>query len=94
MWSQNQNRLVVTNDSGQVVKTLSVTLGQDTLTSENLANGAAASVPFGNHTETRFTLHGQLEDGNVFSGQFSRNPSGEQVDIVIRKGGRPEPKGK
>jgi hypothetical protein len=86
-WSQNQNRLIVTNDSGQVVSNLSVTVGKETATSENLAKGAAISFPFGNHTETRFELRGRLEDGNLFGGYYSRGPSGEQVNIVIRKGG-------
>jgi hypothetical protein len=92
IWSQNQNRLVVTNDSGQVIKTMTVTIGEETATSSNVANGAAVSFPFRNHTETKFALEGQYEDGNVFRSQFPRGTSGEQVNIVIRKGGLLEPK--
>jgi hypothetical protein len=90
IWSHNQNRLVVTNDSGQVVKTLTVIIGEETATSENLANGAAVSFPFGRHTEARFELVVHLEDGNVNKGYFKRGPSGEQVNIVIRKDGNLE----
>jgi hypothetical protein len=88
IWSQNQNRLVVTNESGQVIKSMTVTIGEKTAVSSSVANGAAVSFPFDNHTEMHFTLDVEMEDGTHFRGvHLPRKASGEQTDIVIRKEG-------
>jgi hypothetical protein len=82
---QEQNGLIVENRSGQPVAVLKVTVGGDTNTLRDLANGADAPAALRTSSDERFSVSGELKDGTVISG---RGTLPERATLTILPGGQ------
>ena len=59
-----RNRLVVSNDSGQVVRSLTISVCEQTIAFGDLPPDVSASAHFGTPSdESRFAVQGRLNDG-------------------------------
>lgn len=91
------NRLVVTNESGQAIAFLAITVGGDTIRFENVPPGAQVSAPFRIVGDDHYAVRGQMADGQTIAddcGYVSNGMEGVLATFVIRPGGKVEFKDK
>ncbi|MES2788947.1 MAG: hypothetical protein V4719_04940 [Planctomycetota bacterium] len=57
-----QNRLTVENVSGQTIRTITISVGGENFTIDNLKSGASASRTFSIRSDDHFAVRGELAD--------------------------------
>src|SRR5437773_1697628 len=85
------NRLVVSNESGQAIRLLTVTVGGETTRFEDLPAGAQVSARFRIASDDHYVVRGLLADGTVIAddcGYVSNGMDGVLATFVIRPGGK------
>jgi hypothetical protein len=92
IWSVSRNRLVVTNESDQLIRFLTVEVCGRTIRLGDVPPGGSVSARFGTPADDDvFVVRGRLEDGTVISescGYVVWEDHGRRFDLVILPGGR------
>jgi hypothetical protein len=90
-WWVTGNNLIVTNESGQTIRALSVEVCERTIRFGDLESGATVTGSFGTpRDESSFRLRGMLADGTVLDetcGYVVWEDYGQQFRLVIGPGG-------
>lgn len=91
VWYASRNRVVVANESGQLVRSLTVEVCGQTIPFGDLTPGQVVSSRFGTPAnESTFTVNGCLGDGTVIHddcGYVVWEEYGERFHLTIRPGG-------
>jgi hypothetical protein len=93
VWSRIENRLVVTNESGQAISFLTITVGGETILREDIPAPGSVSARFRIRGDDHFAIRCRLADGTEIAenlGYVSNGMSGERAEFVIRPGGKLE----
>jgi hypothetical protein len=96
LWPQ-PNRLVVTNESGQAIALLAITVGGEAIRFENVPAGDQASARFRIVGDDHFAVRGQMADGTTITddcGYVTNGMYGVLATFVVRPGGKVEFKDK
>jgi hypothetical protein len=93
VWHRIENRLVVTNESGQAITFLTITVGGETIRLEDVPAGASVSARFRIRSDDHFVVRGRLADGTELTedcGYVTNGTYGERAAFVIGPGGKLE----
>jgi hypothetical protein len=91
VWLASRNRLVITNESGQFVRSLTVEVSDQIIHFGDLPPGRSASASFGTPAdESMFAVRGRLEDGTSIDdscGYVVWEDYARTFHLAIRPGG-------
>jgi hypothetical protein len=76
--------VTIENRSNQRISQLTITIAGQTSTFKGIKAGSQASAPLRFHSEDRFEVEGQLEDGTTIR---SRGVIGERTHFIVLPGG-------
>jgi hypothetical protein len=88
--SRSENRAKVRNESGQLLQSLSITIGGETTRIEDVKTGESRSFPFHIHSDDHFEVEGQLVDGTPLRDSFgyvTNGMHGEHAEFIIQPKG-------
>lgn len=85
-------KVVVSNQSGWEIKSLTVGISGHEKTIRDLNNGDSANLVFRGLHDSHYTLKGRLSDGSVIHGDYGYVTNGMELSdsFVIYDGGRVE----
>ena len=90
-WSASQNRVVVANDAGPLIRWLTVEVCGDPFRFADIPPGGSVSVAFGTpRDESRFDIRGQFADGAEFAdscGYVVWEDYGRRFRLAVKPGG-------
>jgi hypothetical protein len=66
----NTATLTVNNESGKLISTLNIVLGEETQIIHNLRNGHSETISFDISHDAHYEIQGMFEDGKTFQGRY------------------------
>lgn len=84
--------VVVSNESGWEIRSLTVGVSGQEKTINNLHNGEHTSLNFQGLHDSHYTLNGKLSDGTIIHGDYGYASNGMELDdsFVVYAGGKVE----
>jgi hypothetical protein len=88
----NTSTVVISNESGAVIKSLTVEVSGQEKTIDNLQNGESVNLMFQNLHDSHYVLNGKLSEGSIIHGKFGYVTNGMDFrdSFLIEEGGKVE----
>jgi len=90
--SENSATVLVSNNSGQLIKSLRIDVFGKSQSITSLENGKSITLVYRNLSDSHYTLNGELKDGSRIEGDFGYVTHGMDFEATfkIHKGGKIE----